>query len=84
MNLKEQAKQIKTKEDLTELVLTLRDDLRNHPENWNNKDLQNYLESLSAWIKDMDGYYQNKGENISEIPVWRLLGEMLIAASVYE
>jgi hypothetical protein len=32
----------------------------------------------------MEGYYNNRGEAMPETPDWQTLGQMLLAARVYE
>ena len=60
------------------------DDHINNSDQWENSDLLSYLHGLSVFFSSIDGYYENVGEEVStEIPSWRLIAEMLIAASVY-
>jgi hypothetical protein len=76
---------IETKDDLTTFVDELREDLRVHPDEWQNLTLDHYLESLSAWLTDVaDDYFGRNGEATPESPSWRALGEMLLAAKYYE
>ncbi len=58
--------------------------LRQRPEAWENADLGPFLEAMSAWIEDMDGYYRNRGEAVPNRPDWSTLAEILAAARVYE
>ena len=46
---------------------------------WPNNELDVFLEALSAWIGDMDGWFHNRGEHVPSQPDWRLT-----AATVYE
>ena len=48
------------------------------------RDLPAFLEAMAAWVEDMEGYYQNRGEELPDQPRWRTLGEILLAARVYE
>ncbi|MGH2599621.1 MAG: DUF7660 family protein, partial [Dehalococcoidia bacterium] len=43
-----------------------------------------YLSAMAAWAEDMDGYYENRGDPVPKQPSWRTLGELLLAARVYE
>lgn len=59
-------------------------DYRINYRQWENLDLLSYLQGLSEFVPDIDGYYANAGEEVdTEQPSWRLIAEMLIAASVY-
>ncbi len=75
---------VRSREDLAQFVRTLADDLRQRPEAWENVALGPFLEAMSAWIEDMDGYYRNKGEAVPSQPEWSTLAEILAAARVYE
>jgi hypothetical protein len=50
---------ISSKDDLAFWLEQLREDLENNSEAWENTDLASFLEAMSAWLRDMDGYYQN-------------------------
>lgn len=48
------------------------------------KSISKYLDSLAAWVEDMDGYYLNKGLPIPEKLDWQTVTDMLTAARFYE
>ena len=52
--------------------------------NCENQTTNRYLEALSAWANDMDGFFLNRGQRLDEVPVWNLLAHMLTAALYYE
>lgn len=84
MDLNREVQKIRSREDLVSFVRSLADDSKNHSRDWENDNLETYLYALAAWIEDMDGYYQNVGEKLPEYPNWRTLGQMLLAAKIYE
>ncbi|MGH8071837.1 MAG: DUF7660 family protein [Candidatus Entotheonellia bacterium] len=84
MDLREQAEKIQTREDLVLFVHHLIRDLRTSPEQWENTSLEAYLAAIAAWVQDMDGYYRNRGEAAPHHPTWKHVGEILLAARVYE
>jgi hypothetical protein len=85
MELHELAETINTRQDLAEFIQALLEDLKANQEEWENPQLERYLEALAAWTKDMDGYFRNvQGHPAPEQPTWRLIGRMLIAARIYE
>lgn len=84
MNMGEQSSLIDSRDSLADFVEALRRDLEAHPDEWENRTLSRYLESLSAWIREMDGYYQNCGQMAPTAPSWRNIGEMLLAAKHFE
>ena len=58
--------------------------LRAAPQSSENPTVERYLEALSAWIDDMDGYFLNRGKPVPSEPTWALVAAMLDAARVYE
>lgn len=75
---------IHTRLDFTAYVRALLRDFRSAPHSWENRDLDSFLEALAAWMKDMDGYYQNQGLALPEQPTWNMFAEILTAARQYE
>ena len=52
---------------------------------WDNSDLSSFLEALSGWIGDCDGYYKNTGSDLdADSPSWQVFGDALQAAKIYE
>jgi hypothetical protein len=84
MELLEQVKHMKTREDFVAFLHSLVRDFRERPEQWENTSLEAYLEAMAAWVQDMDGYYRKCGERVPKHLTWKNLGEMLLAARIYE
>ncbi len=82
--LHDQLDKITTRHELAEFILSLREDLINNPSEWENPNLERFLESMSGWIVDMHGYFQNIGEPFPEELTWELFGRILLAARSYE
>jgi hypothetical protein len=77
--------EMNSRSDLIRFIYSLQDDLKQHPENWENSDLHTYLGALARFLGDAHGYYRNRGENVdADLPSWRLLADSLQAASVYD
>ena len=75
---------INSKEDFVNFVELLASNLKNNPEEWANKTLPEYLESISSWTEDMEGHYQNNDISIPENVNWKVFANILIAAKMYE
>lgn len=75
---------IRTKDDLVEFVASLRAHLENHPEDWENTNLHDFLQALQGWLADMDQLRKNLGQPLQHEPDWRTVAEMLLATAVYE
>jgi hypothetical protein len=84
MELQERAEKIHTRDDLVLFIQHLVEDLRTCPQGWENTSLEAYLTAMAAWLQDMDGYYYNRGETAPQHPTWKHVGEILLAARIYE
>ncbi len=84
MNLNEMVSRIQTREDFLHFLHALLEDLRSHPEQWENLTLEGYLQAMAAWGADAEGYYAGQGIPLSPQASWKTLGEMLLAAKIYE
>jgi hypothetical protein len=82
--LNELVRRIRSRPDFITFLHAFLSEFRQNPEQWENRDLSSFLNAMSAWVVDMDGYYQNQGECVPDQPSWKTVGEMLLAAAVYE
>jgi hypothetical protein len=82
--LSEMVEQIDSREAFVTFLRTLFHDLKQRPGEWGNHDLASFLEAMAAWVEDMDGYFQNQEGNVPDQPTWKTLGQILLAARVYE
>jgi hypothetical protein len=76
--------EVKTRADLAAYVRALAAELRSGEKSWENANLQSFLDALAAWTMDMEGLYENRGEAVPEQPSWKLVAELLRAATLYE
>jgi hypothetical protein len=73
---------INTKDDLIALIRELSSE---DSSTWDNSALSAFLEALSGWIEDCDGYYKNTGSDLNpDSPSWQLFADALQAAKIYE
>ncbi|MFN8038698.1 MAG: hypothetical protein U0Q07_05745 [Acidimicrobiales bacterium] len=75
---------VRSRENLVGFILELRDDLTANGAQWENPTLDDFLEALAGWCQDMPGVYRHQGESLPDQPDWRLVAQMLLAASAYE
>ncbi len=75
---------VRTRADLVSYVRQLSQEAEAPASGWENQSLHGYLEALSAWTNDMDGYFINRGEPVPDQPQWSLIADMLRAACFYE
>ena len=78
------AKKITSTEEFEYFLKCLSHDYTKNQGDWENSDLLSYLDALSRYVPVMENYYQNIGENIKVEATWRMVAEILLAASVYE
>ncbi len=84
MTINEHHSAIHSKEDFVRFVKALLKDLHENADSWENNSLERFLEALSAWTEDMDGYYLNQHKSVPQQPDWKMLGDMLMASRMYE
>ena len=78
--------EIKTREDFIEFMATFVKSIKSGSPIENNT-VELYLDAVASWVEDMDGYYENMGlanEVNLETMNWRVLADILIAATMYE
>ncbi len=60
-------------------------DFEQNKDNWENKSLEDFLESMIAYTEDIQGYYDNMKLNVNaDEPTWENFMTILKGASVYE
>lgn len=80
-----QNKKVNSRADFIELVNLLCLDFKDNPEKWENKDLGSFLEALGAYANDIQGHYNNMGENTdANVPTWQIFAHILLGARIYE
>ena len=68
-----------------EFIDLLRKDFVDNPESWENKKLDDYLEALSSYANDIQGYYDNTKQNVNaDEPNWQTFADIFKGATRYE
>lgn len=75
---------ITSRSDLAAFVHQLARDCQSNAEQWENASLPTFLEAMGAWIEDMAGYCESRGQPVPETPSWQTFAEILAAARMYE
>jgi len=75
---------VSSRDGLVKFIVALAKDLKDNPDEWENKDLSSYLEAIASWIEDMDGYYENTNHPLPNNTNWKVFADILMAAKVYE
>jgi hypothetical protein len=78
--------QIKTREDFIDFMSFFVKSIKDG-EPIENNSVESYLDGIASWVEDMDGYYENMGiadEVKLDSMNWRVLADILVAATMYE
>ena len=84
MSILQTPQNVNSQNDLAKFVEELLIDYRKNKDSWENADLDSFLEAMSAWVQDLDGYYENNELEISTLNKWRILADILMASRVYQ
>lgn len=77
-------KNIKTKKDFIDFINILFNDINENPEEWEDKSVISYLESMQSWVEDMEGYYNNTKQEIPRDINWNFIATLLYVGKIYE
>lgn len=80
----DQQESIVTREHLASFIQALSHDLHAHPSSWQNTNLESYLGALAAVTESLAQRFQNLGETLPEQPTWKIAGDLLLTARIYE
>lgn len=85
MRMKHGRMLVETKDELADFIETMKDDFIKNPSSWENSTLDRYLAAMASWVRSMDNYYNNIGEESPvSSPSWSVLADMIAAAKIYE
>lgn len=85
MDIYDFVENIKTKGDFESFMSMLIKDLRENRGDWENNELEPFLDGIKRFTEVLDNYYSNaRIEADTSIPTWKMFAEVLLAAKVYE
>lgn len=74
-----------TKKEFIQFIENLRLDFIQNKEQWENKTIEDYLEALSRYTEDINGYYKNTNQDIDLKEIdWKVFSDILKGSSMYE
>ena len=77
--------QVTDRNSFIEFLNLLRQDLLKDPGSWENNNLGSFLDALSAYAKDIQGYYNNMGKPVNaDNPTWQVFADIFKGATMYE
>jgi hypothetical protein len=73
------------RQSFIEFIDLLQKDFVDNPESWENKKLDDFLEALSSYANDIQGYYDNTKQNVNaDEPNWQTFADIFKGATLYE
>lgn len=84
MELHEKIDRITTNKDLADFIEALRSDLLANQNEWENPNLERFLEAMAVWVRSMENAYKNTGREFPGQPSWKMVADILYAAKMYE
>ena len=61
------------------------EELRKNQGDFENKSIDDFLEALGRYAKDVDGFYENTNQKVDLDKVdWKVFADLLKGASIYE
>ena len=84
MNFSNSINEIKTKEDLVKFLGLLIEDKKKNSDEWENRDIESYIEGILSWIEDMEGYYKNLKKEEPQNIDWSFIATLFYVGKIYE
>lgn len=84
MELHEKIEKIASNKDLADFIEALQADFAANPNEWENNNLESFLEAMSAWTRSMENAYRNTGREFPNQPNWAMIADILYTAKIYE
>ena len=84
MNIYTEIKNVKTKEDFLRFLEMLANDRKSNADEWENKNVEDYLLSIQSWTEDMEGYYDNNNIEVPQNVDWNFIATILYVGKIYE
>ena len=76
---------ITDRQSFIKFLKLLQEDLYENPDKWQNIRLDNFLEAMTRYTEDIQGYYNNSRQNINaDLPSWQLFADILKGAVIYD
>ncbi|QUL56557.1 hypothetical protein KDC22_08720 [Paenibacillus tritici] len=84
MELYKEIKKVSDKDQFSEFIGVLVNDFKSNPGDWENRDIESFLEGIKSWVEDMEGYYENNNLPIPQNIDWNFLAHLFYVGKLYE
>ncbi|WP_299898755.1 hypothetical protein [uncultured Aquimarina sp.] len=76
---------IKTREEFIIFLKELLEEYKEHPENWENKNIKDFFEAMIIYSDSVQQYYKNTNQFINaDEAQWKVFADIIKGASIYE
>jgi hypothetical protein len=73
------------RQSFIEFIELLREDLINNSKSWENKSLDDFLEAMSRYTEDIQGYYDNMKQDVNaDHANWQTFADIFKGSTMYE
>ena len=84
MQFSDSINEVKNKEDLVRFLDMLKEDKEKNNDEWENQDIESYLDGIASWIEDMEGYYKNLKKEEPQNIDWSFIATLFYVGKIYE
>ncbi|SDA94857.1 hypothetical protein SAMN03159443_05342 [Pseudomonas sp. NFACC15-1] len=84
MELDKMIERMDTREEFADFICKLKEDLELNPSEWENPTLERFLDAMEAWVRAMNYYAKNSGDEKALTPSWQTFAKILFASKIYE
>ncbi|WP_214824118.1 DUF7660 family protein [Exiguobacterium algae] len=84
MELYKELEKVSDKEQFTKFISSLANDLKLKPDEWENSDIESFLQGVKSWVEDMEGYYENNNLPIPNDINWNFIATIFYVGKLYE
>jgi hypothetical protein len=76
---------VNSRQSFARFLELLLKDYHENSDQWENNTLDRFLEAMSAYANDIQGYYENTGQNVNaDSASWQVFADIFRGARVYE
>lgn len=84
MEIYKEVKKVSTKDEFTRFIDLLIKDYTSNLDEWENRNIEDFLEGMKSWVEDMEGYYINNNLPVPEDIDWNFFASIFYAGKIYE
>jgi hypothetical protein len=78
-------RKILNRQEFINFLESYRQDLIENPDDWENKNLDDFLEAMIRYTEDIQGFYDNTNQNVNaDKPDWSTFADIFKGARIYE